>query len=477
MLRAAAAVTTIWLVGWAFLDCCRATSPSRHATRASLGATWLAGVLVVTVVVLAQVQLGIVMSAAPVVVALTLSATLGAWRIREARARSVATTAPVARAPLAAALLLGGATLLFATLAVRAWAGPIEWDGYAIWTFKARALTLPVDFSTRYLQQPAYAFSHLDYPLAVPSVTWWLATVGDMSVPRAASVAGVCWAVALADRAWWAMRRRGAPGWLAALAVVVVAADPVTRTGAVSGYADIAVAMSLLAAALALDALAASGAWRDALEAAVAAGVAAATKSEGAIIAAIAILVGVALAWRAPRERRVRLALPWLVPIAMMVTWHLVLTTHGVDTRLGADLANTAGAEASRLARALERVGPLVHGLAAYATLPSIATALLLAVLGAIAAIRGAPAPRRWIPAPSALLVAGYAAILAASYLVLADEIHWLMDTTLRRVFAGPVLAGALLGAASLAASAWAGPRSGTGSSDRAASTAAAAPR
>ena len=57
---------------------------------------------------------------------------------------------------------------------------PLDWDGWAIWQFKAKALALGT--LREQLTDPAYGYSHPDYPLLLPRTPG--GSVGEGSARR-----------------------------------------------------------------------------------------------------------------------------------------------------------------------------------------------------------------------------------------------------------------------------------------------------
>lgn len=138
-------------------------------------------------------------------------------------------------------LVLGLATVL-ARLALL----PLDWDGWAIWAMKAKALS---QANLRdLLSDPAYYYSHQDYPLLVSGHAWWLSG-GGLS-EKVAQAGGLLFALDLLALLYDPLRRRGEGPALAAC--VLVLSWPPFAKHAASGFADVPMAAYALATCLAL---------------------------------------------------------------------------------------------------------------------------------------------------------------------------------------------------------------------------------
>lgn len=142
---------------------------------------------------------------------------------------------------LRAMLLLGVATLLSRLTLL-----PLDWDGWAIWAMKAKALSQG-NLQTL-LSDPAYYYSHQDYPLLVPTHAWWLSGGGFSE--KVAQASGMLFAFDLLVLLYDQLRRRGEGPALAAC-VLMLSLAPFAKHAA-SGFADVPMAAYALATCLAL---------------------------------------------------------------------------------------------------------------------------------------------------------------------------------------------------------------------------------
>lgn len=69
--------------------------------------------------------------------------------------------------------------LSYVTITIPIW----EWDGLAIWNFKAQAFFIMQNIPLNFLKDPQIAFAHLDYPLLIPLLqTWYYQHLGSVNV-------------------------------------------------------------------------------------------------------------------------------------------------------------------------------------------------------------------------------------------------------------------------------------------------------
>lgn len=122
---------------------------------------------------------------------------------------------------------------------------PLDWDGWAIWQFKARAM---VDGSLQtLLTSPQYGYAHPDYPLLVPSQTWWLSA--GVFQPKLAQCSGFLFFLDLLALLYhWA--RSLASRRLALVGCAVLVSWPLLMKHTASGFADVPLAAYVLATAV-----------------------------------------------------------------------------------------------------------------------------------------------------------------------------------------------------------------------------------
>jgi len=178
---------------------------------------------------------------------LSVPVVLGLWRRRTNPPRAIPETeetagsAPLTRWEWGLVLLLG---VGIATAAARLVLLPLDWDGWAIWQFKAKAL---VDGSLRhFLTSPDFSFAHPDYPLLMPSLTWWLSPFTYSS--KVGQLSGFLFFLDVLAIFYAAARSRMSRP-LALTGLVVLVSWPLVMKHSVSGFSDLALAAFVLATA------------------------------------------------------------------------------------------------------------------------------------------------------------------------------------------------------------------------------------
>jgi hypothetical protein len=125
---------------------------------------------------------------------------------------------------------------------------PLDWDGWAIWQFKAHAM---VDGSLReLLTSPKYGYAHPDYPLLNPSNTWWL-SAGKFG-PKLAQVSGFLFFLDLLAL-FYHWGRTLSTRCLALAGCLVLVSWPLMMKHTASGFSDVPLAAYVLATALYLS--------------------------------------------------------------------------------------------------------------------------------------------------------------------------------------------------------------------------------
>ena len=248
-------------------------------------------------------------------------------------------------------LLLGVAGTAFAVRPL--W----DWDGWAIWGFKARALYAFGGVSNPAFESHVYAHHMQDYPLFVPALEATafraIGSVDDRLVHLQLLGLAVGFVGAL-----WALLRPRVPAEVLGLSLLAIVAAPGILDGLAANYADVPLAIFL---ALGLAALAR---WlidprREFLGwAALFLACAALTKNEGALFAGAAILAALVVA--SQRRKVLLVAAATFLPL---VPWRIFVAVHHIqDAALRpSDLRPAA------LARHTDRIEPaasrLVHEL------------------------------------------------------------------------------------------------------------------
>jgi hypothetical protein len=283
---------------------------------AVLATSFLAGAAAFGVVAQLLYVLGFSLSTLQTLVVCGLLASAAALRL--APPSALGRRERLTRLEWVAALLIAAPLIL---LAVDAAYQPLSsWDAWTQWTPKARALVELDGLDSEVFASPAYGHWHPDYPLLVPALEAFAFRfgVGVRVVHLEFWILLAAFAVSLIEL----LRPRVGPllTWSAVLAIVWT---PKVGFEAVSGNADMPLAVFLVLAAVA--------AWLWVSERSTAAlglvgvfGAAAlATKLEGAIELAIILAVALVLAFRQSRRRALLLAAAGAVTLVGLVPWRL----------------------------------------------------------------------------------------------------------------------------------------------------------
>lgn len=308
----------------------------------------------------------------------------------------------------------------------------LTWDGWAIWSLRARVLFHDGAIPPSLYNKPGpLDFAHPEYPLAVPLLDWWLFRHAGRPDPALASFAGSLWFACLVGLLWSALRGRTIPLAAALAALGLALFRPISRF-AVGGTADVVMALALLGAVVELvDAFRDGGARASWVRAAVFLSLAALAKNEGTAAAVVAI--GVVGFWAFRKEiRPPAYALALLVPLALGAAWQISVRTLGLDIEQIGGFGSGSG-----LLTRLVTIGRALGSLALYRSWPPV---MALMALGLLVAAR----TRRPL-GPAAWLAMGYFAALMAVYLSTAQPLDWLLATSLERVMSHLVPAGVFL--------------------------------
>ena len=317
--------------------------------------------------------------------------------------------------------------LVLLVLLVTAFGDRLVWDGWAIWTLRARVLFLEGGLPSIVYEKPGpLDFAHPEYPLGVPLLDWWLYRHAGAPAPALAGLAGWVWLAALVGLLWTALRRTGAApaAGLAALALVLF--RPISQ-GALGGTADVVMSLAVLGAAVELRAAwereagdSRNGSAAPWLRAMLYLLLGALAKNEGAALA-VAACGGVLLAGALRRRRPPFAAAVLLLPVLAAGAWQLHVRSMG----LGVEQIGSLSAAGGLGERAVVIAGAL-GGLALHRSWPPVAA---LVLLGGWAMIR-----RRLAPEPAHWLVLGYFAATMVVYLSTSQPLDWLLATSLGRV-------------------------------------------
>jgi hypothetical protein len=312
---------------------------------------------------------------------------------------------------LVAAMVAGHA--LFATLAP-----PGEWDFWSIWGLKGKLFHEAGGIDWTWLERPANAFAHPDYPPLLPlgyafaaalAGAWPERELGLLFTAFAAS------ALVLLER----YVRDASGSRLLSAAAMLAAAGPVLSVPV--GLADLPLLVYGGIAMLELRSAAVNGREARLGVAAAALALAALTKNEGiALVAAVAIAVAVARRWR---------LLLALAPAGLAAAaWVAIRSAHG----LGTDLF--AGEAAARFGSALAAPGELLAALRNNP--PDYPFFWIAAVLSIVLAGKARLARERVV-----LIALGVQlAFFLAAYLVTPRDVAWHVATSWPRLAAQLVL-------------------------------------
>jgi hypothetical protein len=352
--------------------------------------------------------------------------------------------------------LIGGGVLIAAAVlvlldAARAFAvHPLtEFDGWAIWGFKAHALLASPDAAGPAFTSSAYNATHLDYPPLFPSLEALgfraMGTYDPTLVHLQLALFGLGFATAIPT-----LLAGRTPLLLAGVAVLVLIAAPQTLPQLGSNYADVPLALFVAAgvAGLARWLLDEHATW--ALGSATvffAAG--ALTKNEGALFA-LAALVAAAVGLLADGRRdRVPYVLPAALGVAAaLIPWRLFVAEHGLHSN---DFDLSRLLDPGYLAAHAGRAGPAAHALLNEVSGRGWGYALLLVALGLAA---GLAVRARALVAFTATWLALSFGGLVVVYWVSHTDLTWQLQTSADRVVASLVAGGIVL-AATLAGEAY----------------------
>ena len=349
------------------------------------------------------------------------------------RLRGTAVLAPASPAPsppasrghwLLALALAGALLMVWPAVGERLQKQPYGgWDAWGIWNVRAKYLAGPGD-SWRNAVSPLLAGKHSDYPLLLSGFiarTWKLSGSSGTGAPIAACVLFSLLTPALLVSALAALRGP-AHAFLAALLLL---GNRTFVADTTSQYADVPVSFYYLAT-LALVFLAQH---RAALVAAgVFASLAAWTKDEGILFAAISILT---CAWTDWRSRRWRWMTLGAAPVLLLVAFFKLAVAPSLLTPLGnqslAQLAARA-ADPGRYAQIAKAVAAEIYGLGSGPVQPLLVAAILL-VLFRLSISPAHSVSVRFAGWTFGLLIAGYLAV----YLLTDVELGWLLSNSLSR--------------------------------------------
>ena len=305
----------------------------------------------------------------------------------------------------------------------------IDWDARSIWSFHGRWFSAGGEYLRDALSNPAFGFSHPDYPPAVPATmgVFWRITGGidpiaGQVVTALLNVSAVALIglalVALGSGLNWAPR--AIPGVLAVLGSFGVAA-----VYGANGYVDLLSGGALAAAVLwLLVAPMSSGSLLIGLVPLVVAGL---TKNEGLVVA----LIILALAGLRYRPNGAKL-LAFAGSGALLLAWPLLARAFGARS----DMTEGVGEVLSGKVDVVPRIATIAESVGSYAWI-LFAVALACSMVGTplLGKLRRSMslASETWNWAA----VAGTGAIVGTAYLVTPHELRWHLMTSVERTTIG----------------------------------------
>ena len=330
-------------------------------------------------------------------------------------------------------VLLGG-------LLIRAWYAPMFWDGRYIWGFKAKAMYLDGRLDRdAFTNLARYAYTHLDYPLAVPAAQAWVYQVLGRVDERGAVLVGVVFWLAIALLLASYLHRRLALPWAAGVSLLVCQL-PLVSYHAGGGAADVPLAFCYLAAALLLAEWVEYGRREDSVLAALMFGICSLVKAEG-LTMALGGALAFAVAW-CVKGRRVTAAGAVLGPLALVspyLPWAALRASWGIPS-----LQLSYVGSLPAWAEVAARLKTILRSVASHAiSWQQWELAWVFVGIGFIAYLwgrEGCSPPRevwaRWRPAPAVLwgLCLWQFAVYVANYALSHYEIVQYLNTSLDRV-------------------------------------------
>ena len=414
--RIAGVLAAAWIAGALVSS---GVCPSGRAFRAErAGWSWALGVALAA----SMVPLAFLSGVAPGWIAFLVVAALAAAAARLFRVTAASLPSPrgtlgeppgaAALRPLLAAFVgLGVLLYLLRALTEPMWAN----DFVAIWGLKGKAIYTSSSLPRRLFEDPAFGFSHPEYPLGLPFLYAGVSFLAGRWDDHAMALVFPAFQAATLAVAFGWLRRRGASRVVALAAAAILAGFEPLYSAFLTGMAEVPLSLGLLLFGTALsDAIDGEpGALR---RVAVASAWITATKNEGLFFAVAGC--GLALALGGRRRWKVALAaLPTALAIrALHLAWSGNLPLRDFDLR----------------SFSIGRVGASLGAAAELVTTYGWAVLVLLALLAAL----GRPRPA------SARLLVLAACGLAAYLLLPAFAIRgpaWLVATSLPRTSVGLV--------------------------------------
>jgi hypothetical protein len=316
-----------------------------------------------------------------------------------------------------------------------------EWDGWAIWGFKARALYGFGGVSNPAFESHVYAHHMQDYPLFLPALEATayraLGSVDEQLVHVQLLGLAVGFAGAL-----WALLRPRVPAELLGLILLAIVAAPGLLDGLAANYADVplAIFVALGMAALArwlIDPDARMLPW-----AALFLASAMLTKNEGAIFAAAAVAAALVVA-----RRRLPVLAVGACAFAPLIPWRVFVAVH----RLHDQALRGSDFRPSALAHHTHRIAPAASRLVRELLFADHGLLIALALVGAFAALTAGRG--RLIAFAGSWFTLAFAGLVLA-YWASPLQLDWYLATSAPRIVL-PLIVGAAALAPLFAGDAW----------------------
>jgi hypothetical protein len=427
-----------------------ARTPRELAERSGL--SYLLGVAVVGVIGTDLPIIGIAFSLPLLALLIVAAVAGGAARLHRSMRGHPGTSAGQSRlnAGAVAALAGLGALVLLVVHVARTFvlhplgwssaAPPVfDWDSWAIWTLKARALQQFGDVHNPVFRSQAYALSHLDYPLGYVSVQALDYRAMGGFFPTQMHLQLVLLAAGFVAALLSLLGGR-TPLALVVAALLLLFSATMPWVQLETAYADMPLAFFIAAGVAGLARYLLTGERFALYAAALFLGAGALTKNEGTLFALCA-LVAAGIALLEGDRRRLRpLGLAALIVLAVMLPWRLWVVMHPAPT----DYRFSSLLDPSYLSDHVDRVRISFSALRDQLTSGSWGSFSSLLVVGAVCAAIA----RRFelLAFGAAFLMLGFAGLLTTYWVAVAD-LGFLLSTSSYRVVDTLVVSSVVLAA------------------------------
>jgi len=320
--------------------------------------------------------------------------------------------------------------IAFAAVALFAWVPyerlmPLnEWDAVMLWMFKGKAFYLDRGIAPYLARAPEF-LGNAAYPLLVPLYATFLYLWTGEVADHAAKILSPCFYVSLLAGFYHLVRRFGSRP-VAAIFTAMLAGLHIVDFVAFhyAGYADTAVAATVLLGAGFFYAWLRDGAWRDFALAVLYASIAAWAKNEGFLfLAGLGTLAVARLLWQRRWDWRYWAALAGL-PFLAVVPWALARSLYGIERpgQLSGEIVQTN----------LASYWPTLKAVAQHAFALGAFNLVFPLLLAAVALHRRAGLDWRFLAVPALVLWQVLGATLV--YVTGPVSLQWMLGSSLDRV-------------------------------------------